>query len=200
MTRARNRLYLVECCDSGKDSKSLASFAFRCFRELELVKDVTQIDEKQKEMTPQQHKARGVLYVTQAIDLDRSGAPTSSVREKFEEAREHFAPNRGNDKVLLDQCAKHMDTVLAKRSLLASIRAKFFCAERGTYELDGRFSDLLQLEQELHKFFSMGLGDSFLLDEMREVLKVVEELFEGTPYWQIRFREVCCAIRRHLNY
>ena len=68
LTRARNHLYLIEVdsIQTGKKQKrGLAGFAFRRFGELGLAKSVLSIDEGQVEMTAAQHKARGVLYVTQ---------------------------------------------------------------------------------------------------------------------------------------
>jgi len=77
LTRARNHLYLieVESIQTGKKQKrGLAGFAFRRFGELGLAKSVVSIDEGQVEMTAAQHKARGVLYVTQVS----SRSPTLS--------------------------------------------------------------------------------------------------------------------------
>lgn len=56
----------VDSVRCGKKQKSgLADFAFRRFADLGLAKSVCAIDEGQVEMSPAQHKARGVLYVTQ---------------------------------------------------------------------------------------------------------------------------------------
>ena len=44
---------------------SLADFAFRTFEDLGLAKPIHKIDEGSVELTAAQHKARGVLYVTE---------------------------------------------------------------------------------------------------------------------------------------
>jgi len=65
LTRARNFLYLIEVEQKGKKAISLADFAFRRFSDLGLLRQVAYIDDGEKDMNPAQHKARGVLYVTQ---------------------------------------------------------------------------------------------------------------------------------------
>ena len=65
-------MYLIEV-DSGKSRKqkgpSLVEYASRTFIGRELAKSVTFIDEGRVGMTDAQHKARGVLYVTQVSSM-----------------------------------------------------------------------------------------------------------------------------------
>jgi len=136
LTRARNHLYLIESKEllNNKQSKGrgagigLEDFAFRRFKDLDLLKMVESIDDGAEDMTPAQHKARGVLLVTQAINLSRRSSRASAVaiKEKWIEAANRFRPGKGNDKELLDQCLKHMEAVLLKRSLVKTIEKKFF--------------------------------------------------------------------------
>ncbi|CAB9526011.1 Tetratricopeptide repeat and ankyrin repeat containing 1 [Seminavis robusta] len=79
ITRARNRLYLIEV---GGGGRGLGDYAFRCLtdKSLALAERVEFIDEGFKEMTPQQHKARGVQLVTQAFSLSREKKPFPQVK------------------------------------------------------------------------------------------------------------------------
>lgn len=211
LTRARNHLYLIEIqelsarngSNRGKGRAAgvgLDDFAFRRLKDLDLMKIVTSVHEGSVEMTPAQHKARGVLLVTQAINLSRktSGAAVSeaNVKEKFLEAADRFSADKGNDKELLDQCLKHMNAVLLKRALTETIEKKFFDRKKGNYVLEGRFAEVLRLEQDLSKFFSLCVGDSFLIDEITSIRALMEDLFTGTPF-EIRFGEICRAIKQH---
>lgn len=84
LTRARSQLFLIEVTGTGKKSGkvSLAEFAFRKLSDLDLAKVVSFINEGQAEMTAAQHKARGVLYVTQALDMIERNHPFDEVRKK----------------------------------------------------------------------------------------------------------------------
>jgi superfamily I DNA/RNA helicase len=202
ITRARNHLYLIEVkeLDRKRSKRSagvdLDDFAFRRFKDLDLM-IVKSINEGYVEMTPAQHKARGVLLVTQAINLSRSPTTASTtVKERFLAAADRFRPDKGDDKELLDQCLKHMDAVLLKRSLIETVKRKFFVPLSGKYDLTGRFADILTLEQDCDRFFRLCIGDSFLGDEMSDVRALMEDLFAGTPY-EVRFGEICEAIRKH---
>lgn len=197
MTRSKNRLYFVEL---EEEDRGLGRFAFRCFKheQLALAREVTSIDEGKEEMTAPQHKARGVALVALAIDLEKSGASTSKVKAKFEEARKRFLPDKGNDKHLLDQCAKHLEIVLMKRSLLRTVEGKFFNKKTGDYDLATKFQQILDFEQDLLQFFASGLDDPFLEEEMYEVVAVVEQLFEDTHY-EIHFKRICHDIKQRLH-
>lgn len=86
LTRARNHLYLIELEKTGKGKRhgqSLAQYAFRRLSDLKLAKPGGFIQEGFAEMTPAQHKARGVLYVTQALNMSRNMEPLSFVKDKF---------------------------------------------------------------------------------------------------------------------
>lgn len=199
LTRARNRLYIIEVQELSQKRRGngvrLEDFAMRRFKDLGLIKAVTSIKDGFVEMTPQEHKARGVLLVTQAIGLSRSSANSDSVvRDKFLEAVERFRPDKGNDKELLDQCQKHMESMLLKRSLIRT--AKKFVGPAGTYALQGRFTDVLNFWQRCGEYFDMCVGDSFLAEEIREIRALVEDIFTGTPY-EARFSNICRAIRQH---
>ena len=195
LTRARNHLYLIELekTDKGKkQGKSLAQYAFRRLSDLKLAKPVTFIKEGHAEMTPAQHKARGVLYVTQALNMSRNMEPLSFVKDKFVEALNRFGPDKGNDKELLDKCEKHLNAVTRIRNLMQSAKEKFPGA--GRYNLKGRFAEVLDFEQEVSKFFSEYLCDSFLVAEVHSVRLLIEEVFDGTPY-EKRFRAICAAVK-----
>ena len=198
MTRSRNRLYLLEYENEGD---GLGKFAFRCFKheQLGLAREVAAIDEGREEMTAPQHKARGVALVTHAINIEKSGAATDKVKEKFEDARKRFLPDKGNDKHLLDQCTKHLEVILMKRSLLRTVEDWFFDKTSGKYSLETKFQEILKFEKELLKFFASGVDDSFLAEEMHEVVVVVEQLFEDTPY-EIRFKKICYDIKQRLHF
>lgn len=97
ITRARNKLYFVEADELQKNAKgtvSLTGFAYRRLGELKLAKDVTKIDTGKIEITPAEHKARGVANVIQAVVLSREGKPLSAVTAKLNEA---IAKVRGDD-------------------------------------------------------------------------------------------------------
>lgn len=217
LTRARNHLYLIEIkelsAQNGRDRSKgrtkgmhtacvcLKDFAFRRLKDLDLLKIVKSIHEGFVEMTPAQHKARGVLLVTQAINLSRakssgSAISDSSVKTKFLAAADRFSVDKGNDKELLDQCLKHMEVVLLKRSLIEIVEKKFFDRSKGKYHLQDRFADILRLEQDLSKFFSLCIGDTFLVDEIPSIRSLMEDWFVGTPY-EMHFKEIISAVRQH---
>ncbi|KAL7541991.1 hypothetical protein ACHAXR_011413 [Thalassiosira sp. AJA248-18] len=196
MTRARNHLYLIEVRSAERGKKQsvrLADFAFRRLTDLGLARSVKSIDEGQIEMTPAQHKARGVLLVTQALNMSRNFKPIGSVKEKFMEAMGRFSAGKGNDKDLLDKCHKHLDAVTEKHNLMEYAKDKFL--SHGEYSLEGRFDELRQFEQKASKFFSRYLCDSFLVEEVHNVRLLVEEVVDGTPY-ENHFKDVCNAIKR----
>lgn len=72
ITRARNVLYLIEVGNTKSKGGSLSEFAFRRLKDLKLAESVSRINEGQVEMTPAEHKARGVLLVTRAINMVRN--------------------------------------------------------------------------------------------------------------------------------
>ena len=168
LTRARNHLYLIEVENTGgkgkKQGKPLAQYAFRRLTDLGLAKSVSFIREGHVEMTPAQHKARGVLYVTQALNMSRNMEPVSSVKEKFLEAMNRFGPDKGNDKDLLDKCEKHLDAVMQMRNIMRFAKDEFL--NDGEYNLEGRFAEVLEFEQRASRFFSLFLCDSFLVAEV----------------------------------
>jgi hypothetical protein len=196
LTRARSNLYLIEVAQDGNSRKkgcSLAQFAFRRFSDLGLAKQVLKIDEGQIEMSAAQHKARGVLYVTQAMAMSRDNAPLASIKEKFTEALTRFRPSKGDDKELYDKCEKHFNAVLQKYILMVYAKEKFLSG--GVYNLEGRFGEVLQFEQKISKFFAWFLGDSFLSEVVHQVRVLVEEIFTGTPY-EAHFTNICKTIAR----
>jgi hypothetical protein len=167
LTRARNHLYLIELENTGKGKKQgkpLAQFAFRRLKDLRLTKQVSFIKEGHVEMTPAEHKARGVLYVTQALNMSRNMEPFSNVKNKFTEAMSRFAPDKGNDKELLDKCEKHLDALTQMHSILKFAKENFL--RGGGYNLEGRFAEVLEFEQMASEFFSQFLCDSFLVAEI----------------------------------
>lgn len=196
LTRARGHLYFIEVEDGvkRKGKGGLAEFAFRQFQQLRLVKVVSTIDEGDVDMSPQQHKARGVLLVVQAINMSRTNAPTDAVKQKFADAQSHFQVDTGNDRHLLDQCNKHLQAILMKRDLAETIRTMFFNKEAGEYNLQGRFEDVLRFEQDAAKFFRLCANDSFLVEEIQETRALIEDVFYGTPY-ESHFGEICSKIK-----
>jgi exonuclease VII small subunit len=185
-----------------KGEKGLADFAFHCLKhpQLSLIKTVHKIDEGRVEMTPQEYKARGVLMVTQAINFSRGSESISECREKFEEARKRFLPAYGDDKELYDQVSKHLEAVILKVNLIDTMKTKFFDRQSGAYNLECQFSEVLKFEDNLVKFFGLVVWDTFLIDEFHEIIGLVEEMFQGTPY-EIRFGELCLEIgQRHESW
>lgn len=200
LTRARGALYFVEVADAKKrKGKGLAEFAFRQLQQLRLLKIVSSIDEGEVDMTPQQHKARGVLLVVQAINMSRNQASIAQVKDKFADAQARFQVDKGNDKHLLDQCNKHLEAIMMKYNLIETIRTKFFIKEKGDYDLQGCFEDILGFEQEAAKFFRLCANDSFLVEEIQEMRKLIEDVFYGTPY-ETHFGEICDKIESFESY
>ena len=183
MTRARGNLYFIEIDTSSTRGKKtcLADFAFRQFKNLRLLQLVTKIDEGAVDLTPQEHKVRGVLLVVMAINMSRNNEETAKVKEKFEEAAEHFQADKGNDKQLLDQCNKHLNCFEMHRGLIETMKKKFFNKDLGVFDLKGKFKDILEFEANAAKFVRECANDSFLVDEIQDTRARIEECFFGTP-------------------
>ena len=195
LTRARSNLYLIEADVIGSKTRksrrgvSLADFAFRKLSDLKLTNFVPRIDEGLVEMTPAQHKARGVLLVTQALNMLKANEPFDNVRKKFSEAESRFEASTGNDKPLLRQCRRHLKALETKREILRYAKTKFFVSRPNKYVLGGKFAEILHFGKMLGDFFSDFSGDSFLVDETKDIQNLAEEIFSGTPY-ELRFRHV----------
>ncbi|CAB9522305.1 Tetratricopeptide repeat and ankyrin repeat containing 1 [Seminavis robusta] len=185
LTRARNRLFLVEFEHDGRRStkgeQTLSDFASRCFKHLDLLKIVTHIDEGRVEMTPQEHKARGVAMVHNAINFARESNNVGEIRDRFETAAKRFLPAFGDDRELHEQATKQMQAAIAKVQLLETIKKDFFDATTGTYNLAFRMDEFLKFEKQLLEFIQIVAWDTFLLEECNEILSVVEEMVQGTP-------------------
>jgi ATP-dependent exoDNAse (exonuclease V) beta subunit len=116
LTRARNHLYLIEINEFGAQNGlgrsrgrttstacvGLDDFAFLRLKDLDLLKIIKSIHEGFVEMTPAQHKTRGVLLVTQTINLSRakssgSAISDSSIKTKVFEAADRLSVDKGND-------------------------------------------------------------------------------------------------------
>merc|ERR1712085_7526 len=52
---------------------------------------------------------------------------------------------------------------------------------RGKYNLDGRFEEVTEFGTSLADFFSKFSGDPFLVEEVKDVQSLVEEIFTDTP-------------------
>ena len=193
ITRARNVLYLIETGNAKSKGGSLSEFAFRRLKDLKLAESVSSINEGHVEMTPAEHKARGVLLVTRAINMVRNHENIGLVRERFLEAIERFEPTKGNDAELRDQAQRHLDAVLEKYTLTSQIKEKFYA--RGEYVLEGRFADVVEFEKKAARFFTSFCGDPFLVDDVQEMRSLIEEVFLGSPY-ETRFADVCQTIRK----
>ena len=96
--------------------------------------------------------------------MSRKHEPIGSVKDKLIEAKKKFPPDKGNDKDLFDKCEKHLSAVLQKHSLMQFAKEKFLVG--GEYNLEGRFAEVLQFEQNASKFFAEFLCDSFLFEEV----------------------------------
>ena len=201
LTRARNKLYFVEVEADGirrkRGEKGLADFAYRCLSDskLALVKVVTKIDEGRVEMTPQEHKARGVLYVTTAIAFARESNSSREIQAKFEEARKRFLPTFGDDKDLYDQATKHMEAAVLKVQLLDTMKKEFFDPATGAYKLSSKVPQVLEFEKKLLQFVELVSWDTFLFEDLNEVLTLVLEMLENSPYAG-RLGKQCFELRR----
>jgi len=199
LTRARNRLFLVEFEEDGKPrkkgEKGLADFAFRCFKHLDLIKIVDQIDEGKLEMTPQEHKTRGIAMISNVVSFAKRSSDLGEIKEKFQNATKRFLPGFGDDRDLHEQATKHMNAVILKVQLLDMIRNKFFDSAVGTYNLSFRMADILDFEALLLKFADLVAWDTFLLDECDEVIHVVEEMVCGTAF-EIRIGDFLFQLKR----
>lgn len=96
--------------------------------------------------------------------MSRNNELIGNVQEKFMQAKQRFLPDKGNDKDLLDKCTKHLDAYLKKQNIMRFVKENFVVD--GTYDLLGKFAEVLQFEEKLGKFFSENLGDSFLVEEV----------------------------------
>jgi len=183
----------LKALDKRKESRStsLADFAFRTLSDHSLAKVVSCIDEGQEEMTAAQHKTRGVEYVTIALDMLRRNEPFDNVRKKLNDAASRFTPTMGNDQPLLKQCKRHLRALEMKREISRYAKQAFFVS--GKYHLEGRFAEVLSFQEQVSKFFASYIGDSFLIDEVKEVRHLVEDIFFGTRY-EFRFSDVCATI------
>lgn len=200
MTRARGSLYFIEVNGSstkGKKVANLADFAFRQFQNLDLLKvlkPTESIDEGEADMTPEQHKVRGVLLVVQAVNMSRNNESTKKVKKKFEEAAERFKPDKGNDKDLLDQCNKHLRAFEMHRAIIETLKSNFFNKDQGAFDLRGKLPDVLQFETDLAEFVQFAANDSFLVDEIQDTRERIQQCFYETPY-ETHFAAICDKIR-----
>ena len=195
LTRARERLYLIEVdsVQRKKHKQGLSDFAFRRLSELGLAKAVNAIDEGKAEMTAAEHKVRGMLNITQALQLSRGDALIGTVREQFAQAANRFKPDKGNDKDLLDKCDKHLEAYLKRQNIMRFMKLNFIVD--GAYNLEGKFAQVLLFEEKISEFFSNFVGDSFLTEEVHYVRCVCEDLFEGSPY-EKHFADILVTIKK----
>ena len=201
ITRARNQLYFIEVDDfgSGKKRKAgvpLADYALRRLSDLQLTKPVTSVDEGALEMSSAQHKARGVLLVTQAIAMSRRKEPFSFVAKKLQDAIERFSPANGNDCALERLANRSLQCLSDKNFLMTFMREKFYVNGHSLI-MEGRFLDVLHLQEKLANYFETYGNDSFVKFEVAEIVQVVEEVFSESPYWS-SFEEVCSNVH-HLH-
>jgi len=198
LTRARDQLYIIESEDcrkmTTKKGAGLVAFAFRRFVERNLAKEVQFIDEGFVEMTPSQHKARGITLMNTGLSMLRNHDSISLVKDKILEAKKRFQPSRGNDMELLDKCEKHLDCIMTKWTIMQYAKTEFY-KEKVGYNLESKFSEVVRFEEMLGHFFSKFVCDSFMLEEAIEVRQLMEEIFLGTPY-AVRFQDVCTSIER----
>lgn len=176
---------------TSKRFTPLVDEAFRRLNELSLAKPVTFINGGEVDMSPSQHKARGVLYVTQALTK-----PDDFVymKDKFERAFRRFGPDKGNDSDLLRQAKRHFRCIELKRNLMQMASKHFLEQYENKYNLEGKFDKVLRFEQQLMDFATRFLGDDLFWEEVKEVRCLVEEVFVGTLY-EFRFADFCIKCR-----
>ena len=166
----------------GKRFVPLVDDTIRILSELSLAKRVKYINEGTAQMSSAQHKARGVLLVTQALQM----STYYDMKEKFNEAIQRFGPDKGNDFDLLKKAKRHLRAIELKHNLTQLV-FKYFVAHNN-YNLESKFAEVLKFEGQLLDFASRFLGDPFLWREMKEVKCLVEEVFVGTLY-EFRFAD-----------
>ena len=93
-------------------------------------------------MSSAQHKARGVLLVTQALQMS-----TYCEKEKFNEAIQRFGPDKGNDFDLLKKAKRHLRAIEMKHNLTQLV-FKYFGAHNN-YNLESKFAEVLKFEGQL---------------------------------------------------
>lgn len=118
--------------------------------------------------------------------------PLGAIFDKLNDAKKKFGPDKGNDKDLFDKCEKHINAISLRHSIMNFSKRHFL--RNGEYNLTGRFVEVLQFEQKCNSFFSQFLCDSFLVDEVVHVRRLMEEIFEGTPY-ENHFNGICQTIK-----
>ena len=175
---------------TSKNFTPLVDEAFRVLRELSLAKTVKYIDGGEVEMSPSQHKERGVVYVTQAL----LQPDYKKMKEKFEQAFRRFGPDKGNDTDLLRQAKRHLRCIELKWNLIQMANNHFFHPSSFNYNLEGKFDKVILFEQQLMDFATRFLGDNFFWEEVKEVRCLVESVFVGTLY-EFRFADLCIKCR-----
>ena len=192
ITRARNKLYFIEVGELGrKNAKGID--AYRRLEELKLAKYVTKIDTGKIEITPAEHKARGVANVVQAVGLSREGKPLSAITAKLNEAIAKFAPDKANDSELYEKTKKHLRCVKEKARLVRYVKEELK-KDGGGYDLRNKFGKVMEFEKLTGEFMARYLGDSFLVEEVERVVRLVEEVLSGSPY-EIRMNDYMAKIR-----
>jgi len=195
ITRARNKLYFIEIDELSSSSKRagvLSDFVYRRLEELKLAKYVAEIDTGKVEITPAEHKASGVAYVVQAVGLSREDKPLSAIKVKLNEAIAKFAPERANDSELLEKAKKHLMCVKERAELFGYVRREL--KGGAGYELRSKFGKVMEFEKLTGEFMRRYLGDSFLVEEVERVIRLVEEVLSGSPY-EIRMNDYMAKIR-----
>lgn len=175
---------------TSKNFTPLVDEAFRILRELSLAKTVKYIDGGEVEMSPSQHKERGVVYVTQALVQP----DYKKMKEKFDQAFLRFGPDKGNDADLLRQAKRHLRCIELKWNLKQMANKHFFHPNSFNYNLEGKFDKVLLFEQQLIDFAQRFLGDNFFWEEVKEVRCLVESVFLYTLY-EFRFADFCIKCR-----
>ena len=145
-------------------------------------------------MSPAEHKTRGILLITQALELHEKKGSISLVKDTLLEARSRFLPSKGNDRDLLMKCDKHLDCIMTRHSILYFAKTNFFSDGVG-YNLAGKFNQVLKFEDMACKFFSKFLSDPFMVEEVTGVRELMEDIFMGTAY-EIRFVNIINNISR----
>ena len=64
----------------------------------------------------------------------------------------------------------------------------------GGYDLRNKFGKVMEFEKLTGEFMARYLGDSFLVEELERVVRLVEEVLSGSPY-EIRMNDYMAKIR-----
>lgn len=150
------------------------------------------------EMSPAEHKTRGISLIVQALELHRENKSISLVKDKLLDASSRFLPSKGNDRDLLAKCNKHLECIMTSYKISRFAKTNFHSDGVGD-KLAGKFNQVLEFEDMACKFFSRFLCDPFMVEEVTQVRRLMEDIFVGTAY-EVRFVDIINNIARLEDY